>query len=655
MKTLRFLLFVFAFSSLLVAQTDSTDTAPVEPVAEEPAVEAQDPGQPENEATESEASELSESALDSTSIDSTTLADDDTLEVEEPEMIEVSRDPDPVTVAALMNDGVFYWSNDGLENLGFDTLDYVTIEEPAIIAIKANDCLDIICHLLATDSTGVDYVILTTTDSSDFKIYNTITKVVVLDAHPNELATAFDAYLRSTSGMEYIAIETAYDSLAVPSDTTALTVDLPTTKSRSEMLSIRRKHFRSLDELFANPANLGRDYSTHTSWNLVPDFSLKFHNSLLTPGWYKEWLTVGGVWDADIKNDFLMTLNDDMALNIAPDFNSLIGFRIGSFGLNIAAKTHIKVIMPGSLLGLPFQDISLLEPIENGGLEIETIPFASKTSLSYAHPVKTPYGNAKVGASVNFYEAAGYLRMVSEDFTVLLTQDSIFVTGTGEGWGTTAGIEGRPDSLLTDDFNATESLSKLSLGFDLGAIVDLQPRIGHEVELQMFLRNIGASYKWSGLSHEKWSFEQRMPAPGNIETDSTEDGEGIEQYQTTETTVISEDEDFSVSVPTVFNLTAIYQPHPRVLLGLGIEKALIDEDWFEYSSNLEFNYQLNVYATSFWDFSYHKQTVFGDPIHSFGSGFHFGFLDTGLSISFINGLNTNAKGMGFGWTSSFHF
>jgi hypothetical protein len=55
------------------------------------------------------------------------------------------------------------------------------------------------------------------------------------------------------------------------------------------------------------------------------------------------------------------------------------------------------------------------------------------------------------------------------------------------------------------------------------------------------------------------------------------------------------------------------------------------------------------------DFSYYKQNQYGDPVHTFGSGLHFGFLETGFTLSFFNGLNTDAKGIGFGLSSSLHF
>ncbi|NQV14069.1 hypothetical protein HQ531_01325 [bacterium] len=655
MKTLNYILLVLSLTGLLIAQTDSTETEQNEVDIPETVLETPDSSStPEEEIVETESSAVEEVVLDSAVVDSSALVQDDTLEVVEPEMILVSREPDPVTIAALMNDGALYWTNDGLDGLSFDSLDYVTIEDATLIAIKANDCLDIICHLLATDSVGVDFVVVTNTDSSDFRIYNTISKVVILDAPAQELARAFDSYLRSLSGTEYMAVDMPQDTLAVTADSIAIAVDSPMPESRFATLDIRKKHFRSMDKLFSNPANLGRDYSTHTSWNIIPDFNFNFHNSLLTPGWYKKWLTVGGVWDDDKKSDFRATfVNEDIALNFSPDFNSLIGFRIGSFGLNFSAKSHIKMIMPGSLIGMPWQDIYLTEPIENAGLEIEAIPLASKTSLSYAYPVKTPYGMAKIGASLNVYEAAFYMKTVSDDFTILLTQDSVIVTGSGEGWYVDAGLEGHLDNLVTEDFKATESLSNLSFGIDLGLILDLQPRLNQEVEIQLYLRNIGATYKWSKVIHKEWKFEQRMPAPDEDALDTME--LYMEEFQKSETKELGTEKDFSISVPTVFNISAIYQPHPRVLIGVGIEKALIDEDWFEYSANMEFNYQVNLYASSFWDFSYEKQTIFGDPIHSFGTGFHFGSVDTGLALSFINGLNSNATGMGFAWNSSLHF
>ncbi|MCF6238954.1 MAG: DUF5723 family protein, partial [Candidatus Marinimicrobia bacterium] len=597
-------------------------------------------------------------------LDSSALGATDSWAVQEPEMIWVQKDPEPVHISGLMNQGVlYYWSNDGLEGLGLDQLSYVTIEDPTMIAIKANDCLDIVCHLLATDSSSINYVMVTADDSSNSKIYDTLTKTVVIEAQADSIVMAFDTYLRDLAGMEYLVAAVEDTTIIGPALTPEAPADLPLYSARELALRVKQNQFRSMEALALNPANLAREYDSFTSWNLLPDFKFSVRNSLLTPGWYKEWWTVGGVWDESMKNDYLSTIMDqDLAIDITPEFQSLFGFRIGRFGLNISGMSHIQMVLPGNFIGLPMQDIALYdstqanpEYLDYSGLAIEAIPLVVKSSLSYAQPVSTPYGDLKVGIALNIFEAAGYVKMVSDDFKIIMTEDSIHITASGEGWVTDAGAAGHLDDLNMDDFEATNALSDLSLGIDLGVIMDLQPYLKQEVEVQATLRNIGAKYQWSNLIHQAWTFEQHTPAPGNIETDSTENGNGIEQYQTSTTTDLETDDNFSIDVPTVLNLAAYYQPLAKVMIGVGIEKAFIDEGRFGYSPDLELSYQLNLYAAKWLDFSYYKQNRYGEPVHTFGSGLHFGFLDTGFTLSFFNGLNSNAKGIGFGLSSSLHF
>ena len=662
MKTLINILVIMSLSSFLMAQTDSTATeAPIEEPAVETvessaevadSTETQTEETVEAEATEMDSMSMEVAALDSMATDSTAFVAEDTIASPEPEMEWVQNDPAPTALAGLVNEGnLYFWSNDMLEGMDFTSLPYISILDPTMIAISANDCLDIVCHLLASAGSGVNYVVVTKDDSSNVQIYNTVTKVVAIEAPADSIVAALDAYLKDLAGSEYlaVAIEDTTDEepvFIVNQD------ELDRQAAKLKTLKIRNRHFRTLDDISNNPANLARDFGNKVSLNLLPDFKLSIHNSLLTPGWYTEWWTTGGVWDATMKADYLSTImNKDLALNIAPDFHTLIGFRIGNFALNLSGKSHIKMVLPGNTLGLPMQDILLNEPIENGGLEMEAIPFVGKTTLSYAPPLTTPYGEVKVGVGLNMYKAVGYLNVVSNDFTIMTTRDSTVVTASGEGWVTEAGVQGHGDDPNFDDLDPMDASSNLSIGLDIGAIMDLESYLHQEVEVQVSLKNLGAKYSWSDVTHSAWTMDMVLPVLSADELDTLD----IEQYQTTTDTTLSTNTEVTIDVPAVFSVSAIYQPIPQVIVGVGIEKAFTDEVHLGYSPDVELNYQLNLYATPWLDFSYYKQNQFGDPVHTFGTGFHFGFLETGLTVSFLNGINTNAKGIGFGIGSSLHF
>ncbi len=672
MKTLIKVLLLSLLSTALIAQIDSTTTEEpsidsietsetveaVETIETEPMVESADSTEsmeaadsletPMEELVETDSTAIDMMVMDSTIIDSMDILTEDIISTPEPEMEWVQNDPKPAVIAALMNMGpLYFWSNDGLQGLGFESLSYVTIQDPAMIAIRANDCMDIVCHLLATDSSDVNYVVVVPEDSSDYKIYDTITKTVLIAAPGAEIVEAFNAFALEQAGSEYLAVasDTSKVEPVIAVDQGALAL----AEKRKKVRTIRNRQFRSVDAISDNPANLKRDFDNKVSLNLLPDVKVSVRNSLLTPGWYTDWWTTGDVWDAATKRDYLSTiLNQDMALNVAPEFN-LIGVRVGQFGVNVSARSHMKMVLPGNMLGLLMRDISLDETIENGGLEIEAIPLMSKATLSYGHTIPTPIGDVMLGVGLNTYKGIGYMRTVSDDFSALLTQDSVFVHARGEAWLTQGGLEGSADSIVTDDLDIMSTGSDINLGIDIGAIMDLHGYLNQEVEVQVALKNLGAKYTWSGLRHEAWTMDIAMPAPGSADTDS------MEQYQMDSTIVLGNDETLTIDIPTVFNVLAIYQPLPWVIVGLGIEKAFTDEVRFGYSPDIELNYQLNLYATPWLDFSYYRDTQYGEAVHTFGSGFHFGLLETGLKVSFFNGLNTDAKGIGFGLHSSLHF
>ncbi|NQV42039.1 MAG: hypothetical protein HQ506_06760 [Candidatus Marinimicrobia bacterium] len=658
MKTLINILIILSLSSFLMAQTDSTAT---EAPLEEPTVEAVEPTPEladttevqemvEAEAVETDSAMVEFSELDSMATDTTTFAAEDTVQTPEAEMGWVQNDPVPTALAGLVNEGnLYFWTNDMLDGMDFTSLPYISIVDPTMIAVNANDCLDIVCHLLASDGNGVNYVVVTKDDSSDVQIYNTVTKVVAIEAPADSIVAALDAYLKDIAGSEYVAIAME-DTSAVETLTIVDQDELDRQAALLKTRRIRNRQFRALDDFIRNPANLAREFDYSVSLNILPDIRVSIRNSLLTPGWYKEWWTVGGVWDEAMKEDYLSTLEGkNMVVNISPNFPTLFGFSTGNFSFNLSGQSHLKMKIPGNLLGLPFKDILLNEPADLSGLEVESIPFMGKATLSYGQPLETPIGEIKVGLGLNTYKGVGYISVVNHEFTQIITEDSIITTTSGEGWATQGGIEGKLDDLNTDDFDPMSTGSDITFGIDLGAIMNLEPMIHQDVEVQVSLKNIGASYKWSGLTHEAWTFVNAIPAPGSADTDSTE------QYQTNETTVLGTDETLSIDLPTVFNLAAYYQPIPRIIIGLGIEKAFTDDVRFGYSPDLELYYQLNMFATEWLDLSYYHQTRYGEPVHTFGTGLHFGMLEAGLSLSLFDGINSGAKGIGFGIKSSLHF
>ncbi len=653
MKTLMMNLLFFSLVCFTIAQTDSTFTdssMTAENVYTEGAAtdtiaqKTQIPSQIEMAITDT-------LAQDTLLMGETGMVIEDTLKISKPDLILVQIEPKPVSAAGLISLGpLFYWSNDELKQLGLDSLNYVSILNPDTIAVRANDCLDIVCHLLASSSSGVDYVFVSSETDGQVKIYRTDTKVVVIEVSNNEVASAFDAYLRELAGSEYIeapAIQAELASLA--EDTSAH--DL--TSSRLPYLSVKRYNFRSMDELFTNPANLARDYHAKWSINLIPDFKVGIRNSVLTPGWYKKWWTTGGRWDASTKDEYLATLlNEKIVLNITQDFHTLFGLRIGRIGFNISGKSHVKLILPGSIPAtlipvLPMENWTLHEPIENGGLELETIPFVLKSTLSYAQPLSTIYGDVKLGVALNMYTAAGYIHFVSDNLSITFSEDSVHVSASGEAWGTYDDASGHIDNPDLSNYDPMNTLSNPTFGIDVGAIMDLYPILKQEVEVQLSIRNVGAKYSWSGLKHEAWTFEQISPL---ITGDDS-----LESFQQSESFVLDSKRNYDIDIPTVINLAAFYQPIPLIMLGAGIEKAFTEEVRFGYSPGLEFYYQLNFFAAKWVDFSYYHQTKYGDPVHTFGTGFHFGFLDTGFTFSLFNGLNSGAKGLGFGFRSSLHF
>jgi hypothetical protein len=291
MKTLIYILVVLSLSSFLLAQTDSTTTeAPLEEAAVEavePVVEVADTTETQTEemveadVVEMDSTSMEVAELDSMATDTTAFVAEDTLVVPEPEMGWVQNDPAPAALAGLVNEGnLYFWSNDVLEGMDFTSLSYISIVDPTMIAISANDCLDIVCHLLASDGSGVNYVVVTKDDSSNVQIYNTVTKVVAIEAPADSIVAALDTYLKEIAGSEYLAVVTE-DTTAVEPVFFVDQDELARQAVKMKTMKIRNRQFRELNDISSNPANLARDFENHVSLNLLPDFKFSIHNSLL--------------------------------------------------------------------------------------------------------------------------------------------------------------------------------------------------------------------------------------------------------------------------------------------------------------------------------------------------------------------------------------
>ncbi len=585
-------------------------------------------------------------------------------------------------VAGLINEGNIYrWSNDDLNSAGADGVEGLDLSAVDELILKSVDCLDIVCFLIAATGSGLDYIAMSTDDGKKFEIYDADTKVVVAETTDEELVTTLSVLTNGAgSGTDADAVAAAIaaadttfaamhdPSFGVASDTVAapeapsfldkissympdFLTNMPGA-DRTKAQEIRLNEFRTLDAIGTNPAHLSRDFERFTTFNLM-DVSYNFSNSGLTPSWYTEWLTEGGIWDNETRDAFAATLQGQhFTFSSHLAFPTLFGFRIGPVALNMSAFSWVNFTLPGELLAQGFDPILLNDPIEFDGLELETIPGVAKTSIAYGQLIPTPIGDIGAGVGLSVYTAAGYLRAVSSELTILETEDSILVDASGEGWYTGAGIQGSIDSPNTDDLETSELISKQTAGLDLGFRYDLQPFLGQELEVMLSLQNLGAKFKWDNVIHEAWSYQFHAP---NVADLAAMSDSARQELESSSTEVLSTGGELEVSVPAVMGLTAIYQPVAPLLILMQFEKSLSSEDILHIQAAPQMKFQLSYYPIPAIDLTFRRSALLNVPVYTFGAGLHFGIWDAGMEFNFHNGLNAEAKGIGFGLFSSWHF
>ncbi len=593
-----------------------------------------------------------------------------------------------VKIAGLINtNDVMRWGNEDIKDKDLTSVQGVEIMDINELVLNSMDCIDIVCYLLATTGTGVDYVILSLEKGKEFEIFDAESKVVIkkssaeslltdlrglVEGEPEPVATDSAAVV-ADSAFAVLQAELPVAVDTTTADTTAaseaqkplLGVDLAAylpefmkklpAPPREKVNRVRLDHFRGTESFAQNPANLARNYRRFTAWNLL-DMEYNFNNSLLTPGWYKEWLTSGGTWSSTQKRDFLNTFQDEsIQLRSHLSFPTLFGFRIGPVGVNLSASNWLKFTLPGSLPALPFTDIRLHETLDLSGLEVETVPFVNEVNLAYGRSFQTPIGAIGAGLGVNIMTAAGYIHTVTNELEIRETEDSLFVHASGEGWYTLAGAAGKLTDPNLDNLDPMELIGSQTLGFNLGARADLFPFLHQEIEVLAGLKNIGAKFSWNGVSHEAWTYDLRaegIVSLSELGDDSTASTAAVENASTE---VLSTDGNLEIKVPTVFTLTTIYQPVSQVFLLLNFEKALSGEDVLYVQSAPRLQFQVSYLPIPALELNFRRSSLFQVPIYSFGGGLHFGIWDAGMQVNFHNGFNSDAKGIGFGFTSSWHF
>lgn len=573
-----------------------------------------------------------------------------------------------IHVAGLIKDqSILRWGNEEIEDKGLTDIEGVSLASVDALILKSADCIDIVCYLLATADAGLEYIILSLEEGTQFQIYDAKTKVVMVE-------TDTEGLVQSLTDLIYGPPEVA-DSALVDSAFTALADSVPPSVASDDYLidlglylpdfmhdpaqkekktKIRTRYFRDMRLLNQNPSNLARNYERFTSWNLLPDVAYNFHNSQLTPGWFTQWLTEGGVWSDAEKADFMSTLaeqNVEFRSHLA--LPSIIGIRIGPVGFNTSLVNWVNVT-PGKLVTLPWQDIKFDQTVDLGGLEVETVPAIVKAGLSYGQVIPTPIGDLRAGVGINMLTAGGYVKVQADTFTIETTFDSTFVRASGTGWYTLAGADGNLTDPNTDGLEPTKLISDAAVSLDLGVGLNLQPLINQELDLSLGLRNLGAQFNWSGIRHESWYYE--LDAPGlvelaDIDGDSLEEA-GLARYGTE---IIDTEGTLTIDMPLVVSMTAVYQPVSMLFLRWNFEKALTDEAVIHVASEAQSRFQVSFFPWPALDFTFQRGKMFDVPVYTLGTGLHFGIWDGRIAFNFHNGFNTEAKGIGFNLSSSWHF
>ncbi|MAJ43863.1 MAG: hypothetical protein CMF96_03835 [Candidatus Marinimicrobia bacterium] len=385
-----------------------------------------------------------------------------------------------------------------------------------------------------------------------------------------------------------------------------------------------------------NPANLAINSPFYYFRFDLMDLEANFSNKSLSPQFLMDYFNSGNQLSnsgLDEVNSSLENLNFMLNLEINP-----LRIEFGKMMLSSNINTMVNGDFKGKILAIPFSSLNLGYN-SNQNLNTEALSFV-KNSIGLGRTFKTNFATFRVGINYNYLMGLIYFKTKSDTFNFVNNISNVSSNLSFSMEGNKLIWDSINDSVLNNNDN--QYFSEVSNGYDLGLGVNLKKIIHQNLDIELFIENIGSSITFKNGTKKTYS--------ANISANNLIDFS--DSLSSTKIDTISSSNDITIEIPLKTFIKATYQPIPQIVVSGGFEKY--SKDFLTNNSKPIICLNGAIYPLNWYNLNYGIRTKNGQIIQILGAGIQSKLMDLLVEVSSYDGILNNSNGIGISFRLSFY-
>ena len=389
-----------------------------------------------------------------------------------------------------------------------------------------------------------------------------------------------------------------------------------------------------------NPANLAINSPFYFFRFDFPSINLQFTNKSISPQFLMDYFTTGEKLSSNSQNDVITSFQN---LQLYTNFNiKPIRLEFGKYRFSSNINTLINGNLSGDILAIPFSNLNM-DMDYNQKFDIEILSYA-KNSFGFWQTFKTDFATFRAGFNYNYLLGLAYVKTTADTFNLVNNLENV---------GTNINLSFEGSKLIWDSMSeeglqsneiGSEHFSETSKGFDIGIGANLKKLIHQNLDIEIYIENIGATLTFKDMKKESYS--------NKIFGDNIVDFSDSLNILGNEIDTVSSISDVKINLPQRTIINATYQPIPSIVVSGGFEKY--SESFITYNSKPNIHLKAGYYPRTCLAFSYGIGTRQSQVIQTIGTGMQTRIFDLLFNVSSYDGILNNANGLGVALRFSFY-
>lgn len=389
-----------------------------------------------------------------------------------------------------------------------------------------------------------------------------------------------------------------------------------------------------------NPANLAIKSPFYFFRFDLPSVNLQFTNESISPQFLIDYFTTGEKLSSNSQNEVISSFQNLQLytnLNVKP-----IRLEFGKYRFSSNLTTLINGNLSGDILAIPFSNFNMGMDYDQKFI-IEVLSYV-KNSIGYGQTYKTDFATFRAGLNYNYFLGLAYVKTSADTFNLINNLENV---------GTNINLSFEGSQLIWDSMSeeglqtneiGSEHFSETSNGFDIGIGANLKKLIHQNLDIELYIENIGASLTFKDM--KKKSYSNKIFGDNIIDFSDSLNALGNEMD------TVSTMSDVTIDLPQKTMIKVTYQPIPSIVVSGGFEKY--SESFITYNSKPNIHLKAGFYPRSWLGLSYGISTRNSQVIQTIGTGMQTKRFDLLLDVSSYDGILNSANGLGVAIRFSFY-